>query len=121
MTADQKALLVSHENVQAHRLEKAAGWLADERPPSAVHALLGGGRGLEHVPEPADRRTALLDALRLKGGSDRSYLGMARRALEKLREFAAWKSVCMRTHDRTLCPRWVHWGSLARALPHWGL
>ena len=58
MTAEQRALLVSHEDVQAYQLEKAAEWLADELPPSAVHRLLGGDRGLEQVPEPADRRAA---------------------------------------------------------------
>ena len=76
-----------------YQLEKATEWLADELPHAAVHKLLGGDRGLEQVPEPADRRAALLDALRLKGGSDGSYLGRARRALEKLREYAASKGM----------------------------
>jgi hypothetical protein len=76
--------MVSHEDVQAYKLDRAAEWLADELPPSASHHLLGGDLGLAQVPDPADRRAALLSALRLKGGADGATLGKARRALELL-------------------------------------
>lgn len=48
------AALVSHADVQAYRLDKAAEWLADELPPASVLHLLGGERALLQVPDPAE-------------------------------------------------------------------
>jgi hypothetical protein len=87
-SAAELAALVSHADVQEYRLDRAAEWLADELPPASILHLLGGERGLQQVPDPAERRAALVGALKLKGGADGSSLGKARRALETLRAYA---------------------------------
>ena len=87
-TAEELAEQVSHADVQAFRLDRAAEWLADELPSRVVFELLGGEHGLAQVPEEAARRQALVDVLKLKGGADGSSLGNARRALARLRLFA---------------------------------
>jgi hypothetical protein len=91
--AEELAALISHEDVQAYKLDRAAVGLANELPEAAAFTLLGGELGLAQVPGHDDRRAAILSALRLKGGADGASLGKARRALELLYVYADERGV----------------------------
>ena len=93
MTEAQKSTLISQSDVEMYKSNTAAEWLADILPKEDADRLLGGSLGASQVPDPAERRIALVEALKSKAGSDGASLGKARRAFEKLSEFARERGV----------------------------
>jgi hypothetical protein len=88
MPKAKKSTLISQTEVEKYKTTNAAEWLADILPKEDADRLLGGSLGVSQVPDPTERRIALVEALRSKAGSDGAALGKARRAFAKLSEFA---------------------------------
>ena len=93
MTEAQKSTLISQSDVEMYKSNNAAEWLADILPKQDADRLLGGSLGASQIPDPAERRIALVEALKSKAGSDGAALSKARRAFEKLSEFARERGV----------------------------
>ena len=88
MPEEVKSTLKSQAVVERYKTTSAAEWPADILPKEDADQLLGGSLGASQIPDPAERTIALVEALRSKAGSDGAALGKARRAFEKLSEFA---------------------------------
>ena len=117
MSAALKATLVSQEDVENYRRDKAASWLSECLPQSLADELLAGASGVAwavaQVPDPAERRAALKQKFLLKAGPDGSGLGKARRALEELVDYHPSDHL---PASALLCNRLIdHVGARARA------
>lgn len=92
LTQEQLAGLVSQEHVELYKRDKAASWLVGALSQPLVDHMVAGEWGVElavlQVPDPLERRAALLTTFLLKAGPDGAALGKARRALEELVVFA---------------------------------
>ena len=93
MSEAEKSTLISQTEVEKYKTTNAAEWLADILSKEDADRLPGGSLGVSQIPDPAKRRIALVEALKYKAGSDSAALGKARRAFEKLSEFARERRV----------------------------
>jgi hypothetical protein len=93
MSEAEKSTLISQTEVEKYKTTNAAEWLADILSKEDADRLLGGRLGVSQIPDPAERRIALVEALKYKAGSDGAALGKTRRAFEKLSEFARERRV----------------------------
>ena len=93
MTEAEESTLISQPDVEKYKTNSAAEWLAEILPEEDADRLLGGSLGAAQIPDPAERKIALVEALKSKAGSDGAALGKARRAFEKLSEFARERRV----------------------------
>jgi hypothetical protein len=91
--AEKQALVRSHSDVQTFQQIKRAEALAVQLPESCVTAMLGGELGRIQVPDPAERHRDLVQALRHCGGPDGASLDKAKKALERLRDFATARGI----------------------------
>jgi hypothetical protein len=88
MTEGGGSTLKSQSDGEQYKTTAVANWLADVLPKEHADRLLGGSLGAIQIPDPAERRIAPVEALESKAGMDGAALGKARRAFEKLSEFA---------------------------------
>jgi hypothetical protein len=87
MSEEIRASLNLHSLFREYKQDRTCEWLADITPEAVVDMILGGELARQQIPDPVERRAALISTVRMKAGSDGAALGKARRALNALYDF----------------------------------
>ena len=88
LSQHEKDMLVSHDDVQSYKKEKAALIFSARLFRSWIYEMLGGTAAAKQVSDPQARMRALLSAVKVKAGPEGANLLKADRALQELASYA---------------------------------